>query len=215
MSTQNYWSFFLPGLCRYNVVLMICFCTEIEIKDVANLLVPAVLEHKDCGVQWTEKYEWLREWFWKLELISKTESSWKNTKCSPLLLSALAPIEEKVVRAKKKVNPRSYGDRIGRGGPEQKLKIVRGDGTEANGLGAEAQEGGKEIRGQGQKYFVWSGNMRKLKQCQKSLSPLENLEFSSVALNFWTSLLRDPGTERVQKRTASETLNNSQQNKSE
>lgn len=50
--------------------------------------------------------------------------------------------------------------------------------------------------------------MRKLKQRQKSLSPLENLEFGSVALNFRTFLLRDPGTERVQKHTANETLNN-------
>lgn len=115
---------------------------------------------------------------------------------------------EKVVRAKKKVKPRNYGGRTGRGRAKQQLKIMRGDGTKANGLGEEAQEGGKETGGQGQKSFGWSENMRKLKQCYKSLSPLENLEFSSVALNFWTFLLRDPGTERVQKCTANETLNN-------
>lgn len=66
---------------------------------------------------------------------------------------------------------------------------MRGGGTEANGLGAEAQEGGGKQTNKGSRVKVqecigWSGNMRKLKQRQKSLSPLENLEFSSVALNF-------------------------------
>lgn len=61
-----------------------------------------------------------------------------------------------------KVNPSNHGDRIGRGRPEQKLKITRGDGTKANGVGEEAQEGGKETRSQGQKSFGWSWEHEKV-----------------------------------------------------
>lgn len=76
------------------------------------------------------------------------------------------------------------------------------------GWGQKLRKEGNKQGFKGQECIGWSGNMRKLKQRQKSLSPLENFEFSSVALNFWTFLLRHPRTERVQKHTASETLNN-------
>lgn len=144
---QCYWSFFLPTLCQQNMILMICFCTEIETKYVLNLLAPDLLEDKCHGVQWTEKNKWLRAWFWELELISKTERSWKSRKCSPLpcFVFIIVCVKEKVVRGKKHVKPRKHREDWKRG-PQQKLEILRGGGIETSRLGAEAWKEGKKTR---------------------------------------------------------------------